>query len=385
MANDVFANGREVSCKKADGKTICAFPDICMTPPTSPATPTGVPIPYPNTGMAKDTANGSRSVKITGKEIVKKNVSYYKTSYGDEAGCATPAKKGIITGTIKGKVYFVSWSMDVKIEGKNVVRHLDMTTHNHACPTANESIPWPHLDSLAIDIPSECAKQAKNARKRCKNAKLILAPQKDKHGNNKTRSDNSIIRKPDGVECSKACKKAMRCILVPKKKDKEMCCRGDTTGHHLIEDHWIKGNSNFPNYISYRLKPKPNITPTQAHQQGKVTEHDAPCVCANANRYRGRHKKLHDIQGVYEESFMSGRARHDPSHPSGGFTYGEGRNAALLAHKRTFKSCPEKCIGAQLDKFYGDDTSRPLNSPEKQPLGESRATTIKKWGAKVSG
>ncbi len=34
---------------------ICAFPDVCFTPPQTPATPPGVPIPYPNTGMASDT------------------------------------------------------------------------------------------------------------------------------------------------------------------------------------------------------------------------------------------------------------------------------------------------------------------------------------------
>ncbi len=65
MANDVFANGREVSCKKADGKSICAFPDVCMTPPENPATPPGVPVPYPNTGMAKDMTSGSKKVKIS--------------------------------------------------------------------------------------------------------------------------------------------------------------------------------------------------------------------------------------------------------------------------------------------------------------------------------
>jgi len=56
--------------------------------------------------------------------------SYFKQSTGDEAGNA--AKKGVITGVNRGKVYFNSWSMNVKIEGKNVVRHLDLTTHNHA-------------------------------------------------------------------------------------------------------------------------------------------------------------------------------------------------------------------------------------------------------------
>ncbi|RON22545.1 hypothetical protein BK663_26065 [Pseudomonas lini] len=57
-------------------------------------------------------------------EVMLKNRSYVKTSYGDEAGCAP--KKGVITSKIKGKVYFTSWSMDVKFEGENVVRHMDL-------------------------------------------------------------------------------------------------------------------------------------------------------------------------------------------------------------------------------------------------------------------
>jgi Domain of unknown function (DUF4150) len=130
MGNEVFANGNEVSCKSADSKSICAFPDVCMTPPQTPATPPGVPIPYPNTGMASDCTDGSTSVKSGGQEIMLKNKSCFKQSSGDEAGSAP--KKGVVTSQNKGKVYFVSWSMDVKVEGENVVRHLDSTTHNHA-------------------------------------------------------------------------------------------------------------------------------------------------------------------------------------------------------------------------------------------------------------
>lgn len=135
MANNVFVNGREIACKKSDGKSVCAFPDVCMTPPETPATPPGVPVPYPNTGYAKDTTNGSKTVKISGKEVMLKNKSYFKQSTGDEAGSA--AKKGVVTGVNRGKVYFDSWSMNVKIEGKNVVRHLDLTTHNHASAPGN--------------------------------------------------------------------------------------------------------------------------------------------------------------------------------------------------------------------------------------------------------
>jgi hypothetical protein len=145
MANKVYANTMEVSCKAASGKSICATPDVCFTPPQTPATPPGVPIPYPNTGMASDTTDGSSSVKISGKEVMLKDKSYFKKSMGDEAGAAP--KKGVLTSKNTGKVYFNMWSMDVKVEGENVVRHLDITTHNHASKPGN-SPPMPHTDGM---------------------------------------------------------------------------------------------------------------------------------------------------------------------------------------------------------------------------------------------
>ncbi len=86
MANEVYANGRELSCKSASGKSIASFPDVCFTPPQAPPTPLGVPVPYPNTGMSKDTTRGSRTVRITRKEVMLKNKSHFKKSYGDELG-----------------------------------------------------------------------------------------------------------------------------------------------------------------------------------------------------------------------------------------------------------------------------------------------------------
>lgn len=135
MANNVFANGREISCKASTGTSLGAFPDVCFTPPQTPATPLGIPVPYPNSAFATTTTSGSRTVKISGKEAMLKNKSYFKTSTGDDAGCAP--NKGVVTSTIRGKAYFVSWSVDVKIEGQNVVRHLDLTTHNHSSPKSN--------------------------------------------------------------------------------------------------------------------------------------------------------------------------------------------------------------------------------------------------------
>src|SRR5690606_40652168 len=75
--------------------------------------------------------DGIRDFHVTGvqtcalpicKEVMLKNKSYFKKSTGDEPGNAP--KKGVVTSTHRGKVYFTSWSMDVKFEGENVVRHL---------------------------------------------------------------------------------------------------------------------------------------------------------------------------------------------------------------------------------------------------------------------
>ena len=153
MGNQVYANGMEVSCKAAGGKSICAFPDVCFTPPLTPATPPGVPVPYPNTGLASDTTDGSSTVQISGQEVMLKNKSYFKKSTGDEAGSAP--KKGVITSQITGKVYFNAWSMDVKVEGENVVRNLDLTTHNHAS-YPGDTPGWPYIDEADLKPGGAC-------------------------------------------------------------------------------------------------------------------------------------------------------------------------------------------------------------------------------------
>lgn len=126
----VFANGLEVSSKAQGCKVIAAFPDTCFTPPQTPATPPGVPIPYPDFGTDSDVTSGSGTVKIGGKEISQENSSKYSKCTGDEAGAAP--KKGIITSKNTGAVYAQKWSMDVKVEGKGVVRFSDMATSNHS-------------------------------------------------------------------------------------------------------------------------------------------------------------------------------------------------------------------------------------------------------------
>lgn len=119
---NTFANGMSI-VHKGDGlQFIAIVPDVCKTP--SPGGP--VPIPYPNIAMSSDLDKGSKKVKVEGNPAALKN-SNIKTSTGDEAGTAGG---GIVSSKTKGKVKWMRYSMDVKFEGKGVVRFLDNNMHN---------------------------------------------------------------------------------------------------------------------------------------------------------------------------------------------------------------------------------------------------------------
>ncbi len=270
MSNQVYANMMEVACKQAAGKAICAFPDVCFTPPQTPATPPGVPIPYPNTGMASDTTDGSSSVKISGQEVMLKNKSYFKKSMGDEAGCAP--KKGMITSVNRGKVYFNAWSMDVKVEGENVVRHLDLTTHNHAS-FPGESPTWPFLDEAAFAGDGPCASVAAKLDTHCS---PLVKPLLKTQGAKSTLPVSK--RKPamDAMCGDDKCKDALKCVLQPHKEKKASnnCCDGKTT-HHLVPS---------ADFI-------PNAARGEVDSATGYCDVGAPCICAEGDDHNARDPK----------------------------------------------------------------------------------------------
>ncbi|MFY2557027.1 DUF4150 domain-containing protein [Corallococcus terminator] len=155
MGNNTYANGRSISCKTGSGQVTAAFPDVCLSPPGPPAGP--LPLPYPLFSSSSDMTGGSKTVLIGGKEAMLRDKSYFKKCTGDEAATKSFGQ-GVVSHQLSGKVYFASWSMDVQFEGENVVRHLDMTTSNHASTPGNESVPTPELESMAPPDPGKCAK-----------------------------------------------------------------------------------------------------------------------------------------------------------------------------------------------------------------------------------
>ena len=322
MANNVFANGREIACKAGAGKTIAAFPDVCFTPPENPATPPGVPIPYPNTGMASDTTDGSKKVKISDKEVGLKNKSCFKKSMGDEAGAA--AKKGVITSKNRGKVFFNAWSMDVKIEGQNAVRHLDLTTNNHAS-MPGDTPTWPYLDQQTMTTTDPCFKDVQKVAHSC------------------TGDSKKDCPSPKPGYKENPCVKAKRCQLQPytPTKGQEGGCCPEQTGHHLIPK---RGFKEYPGYNA-----------------GK-----APCVCAEGTTYhRGQKTKspeLPDSELTHPDmhagqDYLERRARANPM-PGGSakkpFTYGKAKKNALKVHSQVFaeSGCNPECLEKQLDNYH---------------------------------
>jgi hypothetical protein len=122
MGVTVSVNNMSVVHSGSNGTTI-AFPDVCKTP--APPAPF-VPIPYPNIAKSSDTASGASKVKCDGNPVAVKD-SNFKMSTGDEAGSAGG---GMVSAKIKGKAEFINFSFDVKFEGKNVPRAMDMMLHN---------------------------------------------------------------------------------------------------------------------------------------------------------------------------------------------------------------------------------------------------------------
>lgn len=307
MANNVFANGREISCKKAEGKSICAFPDVCFTPPDKvPPTPPGVPIPYPNTAMAKDAAKGSKKVKISGQEVMLKNKSYFKTSVGNEAGCAT--KKGVLTSKTKGKAYFTAWSMDVKVEGENVVRSFDLTTHNHGSFPCNTS-PWPYVDEATLGNGSPC-----------------------------DGVDQKYRMTPYGHGCEDE-------YTDDKGKVK------NKTPHHVIPDRQMRANGGGKRFENY-------------------THYSAPCLCVTgSNQHSGEHKDYHEVVDTAEYMAHSGgggysyaEAREKAVESASTATGREDAGKPEEEKSEETKKI-EACVRLQLDNFYKERCKAEDTSP----------------------
>lgn len=365
VSNKVFANGRELSCKAGAGKSICAMPDVCFTPPENPATPPGVPVPYPNTGVASDTSDGSRSVKISSKEVMLKNKSCFKSSTGDEAGSA--AKKGLINSKNKGKVYFIAWSMNVKVEGENAVRHLDQMTHNHASPAANEAVPWPFVDSMSPEDKAKCEGDIQKEKEACAEYTPYKADGKDmckEAGIDGAFSYDKNVQAQRAKSASKdKCSAARRCRLLPfnaKPEDGISGCCPAQTGDHIVpkSSFFVKSVSDGKRMEGWR---------PDANGEGGYNLNKAPCMCLEGGSCSGSHGLRHS----HHKAFSSVAAGTPQPFDT------EVAHCAAGA-KAVAPQCNEDCIKAQLKEGHKSmgDTSKPIkHSPTGKPLTQTEVNS----------
>lgn len=122
MPSHIIVNGLGLTYKSTLGLSTATIPDVCKTP--SPAGP--VPIPYPNFASQATLKSGTTTVKAKGQMIAVKG-SQYGSSNGDEAGTAGGVKSGV---NMKATDW-ITYSFDVKFDGKNACRHTDKLFHNN--------------------------------------------------------------------------------------------------------------------------------------------------------------------------------------------------------------------------------------------------------------
>lgn len=321
MGNDVYANGMNVACKSGAAKVICAFPDVCLSPPTPPAGP--IPIPYPVTSMSSDTSDGTSTVKINNKEAMLKDKSCYSKCMGDEAATKTLGM-GMMNANLGGKTYFKMWSMDVKIEGENVVRATDITTSNHMSEIGNASVPMVNAERLAFATLGPC---------KGVDLKYQLLPYKSTD--------------PTTGQETESCARATPPMV----------------GHHLIPGRCMNMH--------------PPVPPSSYGYPPPCSHEKAPVICINdppgSNQWTGSHKKLHARFDPVEN-------RHAKRPPKGKMTYKAARDAAAgsVAGVKKNKSLTDaqlECIKAQLDDYYSQclDQNKDGSIKQNQLINASSA------------
>ncbi|WP_415182319.1 PAAR-like domain-containing protein [Phaeovulum sp.] len=393
----VFANKLEVSCQAQANKILAAFPDVCMTPPEAPPTPPGVPIPYPNFGMDSDTDKGTGTVKIGGKTVNQKNISYFTKTTGDEAGAA--AKKGVISSKNTGKSYSQAFSMNVKAEGENLTRFSDISTNNHGSPP--NVVPWPKIGAPHMpggvdpcegdkkDADEACGDQA-GIDAACKKAALDLKVGErgnimgTRDGYNTTipvmgssfRDNADLIEMADTAQLD-PCLAALACVL-PKKGSENQCPCPGQTGHHMVPASAFYNNGRGegtiePGDFPIDICPSPNPVPSDYKAPPGYKATSAPCVCAEGcSNTTGSHGMMHTEMSA----FISENAAEGVEIPIMGstpgkqelpsLTYEEMRDEAIRSHAVIFpcSNCSEACLKAQLDSYHCDQ----LGMKPDQPL-----------------
>jgi len=117
-------NGHSLCHKGCNSVSTATLPDVCKTPTAGGP----VPIPYPNVSFSKDLINGTKTITADGGNMIAVKGSEFSRSIGDEPGTVG----GVKSNTNMKESKWITYSFDVKMEGRNACRLSDKKTQNHA-------------------------------------------------------------------------------------------------------------------------------------------------------------------------------------------------------------------------------------------------------------
>jgi hypothetical protein len=267
--------------------------------------------------------------------------------------------------------------MDVKIEGENAVRHLDLTTNNHASDPG-DTPPWPYVDGAAIGPGDPCKKEKKKVQKHCSPEKdwkknCPPAPMAPHHAAGGAAPDASSPDRPAYDELlnlyeqqqydfarqveENPCLRARRCMLVPKEERKTKgpkgeCCDGQTP-HHVIDGASF---TNMPGWGKYDYKA-------------------ASCVCCEGtNQTTATHGQIHLRTGVQCQDLAS----------QGKWNRKTATTAGAKSVRKTFpgSGCSQKCLEAQIKHSHDQAKDNPAGPDQPiQPVAQNNMTAEPEYRA----
>ncbi|MEE9390873.1 MAG: DUF4150 domain-containing protein [Planctomycetota bacterium] len=203
MTQTVSANGLTISHKGTSGFEMCSAPDVCKTPVGNSV----VPIPYTITSFSRDLVRGTSTVLADGGNSIDCKGSAHSKCIGDEAGTL----KGVASSTNLHESTWITWSMNVYVEGKNVARLSDKMFMNNKNTVSGAGGHYEAPLSVADPILRELCKifcearekwhKCKKAGGKCKRPSTLARDKVDSKLGRKGSKLNKAVKKkfPKGV------------------------------------------------------------------------------------------------------------------------------------------------------------------------------------------
>jgi Domain of unknown function (DUF4150) len=119
MSITINVNNLSLCHKGSGGSTTATLPDVCKSP--------SIPIPYPNIAFSSDLIDGTTTIVADGGNMCANFGSQFYKSIGDEPGVGG----GVVSSTFMKEATWITFSFDVKMEGRATCRLTDKMFQNH--------------------------------------------------------------------------------------------------------------------------------------------------------------------------------------------------------------------------------------------------------------